>query len=161
MRSSPIRTTLLLTLILTACDSSEPSTVSCGIAAMTGPLVVLEAFGRGSALDAAPEVVPASLPVRLVAGPVLRGIVGKSDSTGWVIGAEGDLPDNAATGYGVLIVHDRIPRGVLVFDGLPVRGAAVIGSVALGDTIIPMLGVRVDPAAIADSACPVFPDSAR
>jgi hypothetical protein len=156
-----LRATFLLTLLLAGCDTSEQPSVSCGIAAMTGPLVVLEAFGRGSALDAAPDAVPAALPVRLVAGPVLRGIVGKSDSTGWVVGAEGDMPENAATGYGVLIVHDRIARGVLVFDGQPVRGAAVIGSVALGDTIIPMLGVRVDPAAIADSACPVFPDSAR
>lgn len=146
---------------LAACGPSDQPSVSCGIAAMTGPLVVLESFGRGNGLAAVPSSVPASLPVRLVAGPVLRGIVGKNDSTGWVVGAEGALPQDAATGYGVLIVHRGEAQGVLVFDGQPVAGATVLGSVALGDTIIPLLGVRVDPAAIADSACPVFPDSAR
>ena len=128
---------------------------------MTGPLLVLDAFGRGDALAGPPGTVPASLPVRLVAGPVLRGIVGKTDSTGWVVGAEGDVPHDAARGYGVLIVHEGAAEGVLVFDGQPVSGATVIGSLALGDTIVPLLGVRIDPRTIADTACPVFPDSAR
>ena len=155
------RLPLCLAAALAACGPSGRPTVSCGIGALTGPLVVLESFGKGNALETPPAEVPASLPVRLVGGPVLRGIVGKNDSTGWVIGAEGEMPSNTRPGYGVLIAHRGQARGILVFDGQPVAGAATIGSVALGDTIVPLLGVRIDPATIADSACPVFPDSAR
>lgn len=135
--------------------------MSCGIATLTGPLVVLESLGKGNALASPPSMVPASLPVRLVGGPVLRGIVGQPDSTTWLIGAEGEVPPGVRPGYGVLIVHGGVAQGVLVFEGQVIPGAAVIGSVALGAASLPLLGTRVDPREIADSSCPAFPDSAR
>src|SRR5690606_26102160 len=88
MRLPAVASQLTLAMVFAGGASSDQPSVTCGLAAMTGPLVVLEAFGRGNALDQPPATVPASLPVRLVAGPVLRGIVGKSDSAGWVVGAE-------------------------------------------------------------------------
>ncbi|MEO5824265.1 MAG: hypothetical protein ABIR59_00065 [Gemmatimonadales bacterium] len=122
---------------------------------------MLESFAKGNALASPPSIVPTSLPVRLVGGPVLRGIVGQPDSTSWLVGAEGQVPPGARPGYGVLIVHGGVAQGVLVFDGQVIPGAAVIGSLALGTAALPLLGTRVDPRAIADSACPAFPDSAR
>lgn len=122
--------------------------------------MVLESFGKGNALASPPSVVPTSLPVRLVGGPVLRGIVGQPDSTTWLVGAEGEVPAGAHPGYGVLVVHGGVAQGVLVFEGQVIPGAAVIGTVAVGSASVPLLGTRVDPREIADSACPAFPDSA-
>ncbi len=161
MRSSIGRAILSCSLLFTACGPSRGPSVSCGIATLTGPLVVLESFGKGNALSAPPSIVPASLPVRLVGGPVLRGIVGQPDSTTWLVGAEGEVPPAARPGYGVLIVHGGVAQGVLVFDGQVIPGATVIGKVAVGAASLPLLGTRVDPREIADSACPAFPDSAR
>lgn len=157
-----LRSLLVPVVLTTACASGDRPAVSCGIAALAGPYVVLEAFGKGNALDRPPGTTPASLPLRLVGGPVLRGIVGRVDSTGWVIGAEGDVPPGAAPGYGVLIVDQSgTAQGVLLFDGPVVPGAALLGSVGIRDTLLPLVGVRMNPAEMGDSACAVFPDSAR
>lgn len=156
------RNPLFLLAITAGCASGERPAVTCGIAALAGPYVVLEAFGKGNALDRPPSSTPASLPVRFVGGPVLRGIVGRVDSTGWVIGAEGEVPPSAKPGYGVLIVdRSGVAHGVLLFDGPVVPGAALLGSVGVRDTLLPLVGVRMNPAEIGDSACAVFPDSAR
>ncbi|MBA2292668.1 MAG: hypothetical protein H0W15_09455 [Gemmatimonadales bacterium] len=161
MQSSNGRVILCCALLAAACGPPRGPSVSCGIATLTGPLVVLESFGKGNALAAPPTIVPATLPVRLVGGPVLRGIVGQPDSTSWLVGAEGELPPDVRPGYGVLIVHGGVAQGVLVFDGQVIPGAPVIGTVALGSASLPLLGARVDPREIADSSCPAFPDSAR
>ncbi len=160
MRSSSGRTILCCSVLLAACGPPQGPSVSCGIATLTGPLVVLESFGKGNALAAPPSIVPSSLPVRLVGGPVLRGIVGQPDSLTWLVGAEGEVPPTARPGYGVLIVHGGVAQGVLVFEGQVIPGASVIGTVAVGTASLPLLGARVDPREIADSSCPVFPDSA-
>lgn len=161
MRSSNGHAMLCCSLLLAACGPPRGPSVSCGIATLTGPLVVLESFGKGNALAAPPSNVPTTLPVRLVGGPVLRGIVGQPDSLTWLVGAEGNVPPDARPGYGVLIVHGGVAQGVLVFDGQVIPGAAVIGTVAIGPASLPLLATRVDPREIADSSCPAFPDSAR
>ena len=38
---------------------------------------------------------------------------------------------------------------------------AALGRLAIGDTVVPLLGVRLDPAAIQNARCPIFPDSLR
>ena len=157
-----LRTPLIPLVLATACVGSDRPAVTCGIAALTGPYVVLEAFGKGNALDRPPTTAPASLPVRIGGGPVLRGMVGQSDSTGWVIGADGEVPASAAPGFGVLIVdRSGVARGVLLFDGPVVPGAASLGRVGIRDTMLPLVGVRMNPAEMGDSVCAVFPDSAR
>ena len=51
--------------------------------------------------------------------------------------------------------------GALVFEGVSIPGAPVLGDLTLRDTIIPLLGVRVDRRQIEDPKCPLFPDSTR
>jgi hypothetical protein len=49
--------------------------------------------------------------------------------------------------------------GVVVFDGPAVLGAPRLGTIALRDTIVPLLGVRLERDQIETSSCPIFPDS--
>jgi hypothetical protein len=50
-------------------------------------------------------------------------------------------------------------RGVLLYEGIPVEGAPEIGTVSLGDSTVPLIGIQLDPAKIEDPACPLFPDT--
>ncbi len=157
-------TTLLLAIAAaTACGkASAGGSVSCGIAALTGPLVVHEAFGQGRALDATPPVAPAALAVRFVAGPVHHGTVATAGPGRWAVVTNGIAPPGMRPGYGVLVVDlQGAARGVLVFEGAPVAGAPPLGTVAIGDTTLPLLGVQLDPADIERPDCPIFPDSSR
>jgi len=143
-----------------ACERGGTS-VSCGINALVRPLAVKNAFASGGALAATPEFAPAAVPVRLVAGPAWRGEV-VADSTGWHVTVRETVAAAASVGYGVLVIDQNdAPLGVLVFDGRVIRGAAQLGGVALRDTVVPLLGVRIDPAALQDARCPLFPDSLR
>ncbi len=151
-----------LMLFLAACSGSAGGSAACGIAALTGPLVAKEAFAKGNTLTAPPEVVPASLPLRIVAGPALRGNVASVDSLGWHLSSPDAVHADTPLGYGVLIVDRRGDvLGVLVFEGVAIPGAPLLGDLALRDTVIPLLGVRVNRAQIEDPKCPVFPDSTR
>ena len=153
---------LLAAVALAACSKSGGPSATCGIAALTGPLVVMNSFGKGNSLVTPPDSVPETLPVRLVAGPLVHGLVAKDASKGWVIGIEGQIPATARPGYGVLIVDFKgISHGILMFDGIAVPGAPELGTVSLRDTVLPLLGVRLDPRTIEDPKCPVFPDSVR
>ncbi len=147
-------------LLLPACNHS-PGSVSCGLDALTGPLTVKESFGRGNVLTAVPEVVPASLPVRMVAGPAWRSSV-TVDGIHWRVHTLGHVAKQLRPGYGVLVVDEgNAPLGVLVFEGRLIPGAYDLGTIAVGDTTVPLLGVRINPNAIGNPACPVFPDSLR
>ncbi|MGH7583181.1 MAG: hypothetical protein ACREL5_08160 [Gemmatimonadales bacterium] len=152
--------TALVAATQVGCERGGTS-VTCGINALVRPLAVKDAFASGGALAATPEFVPAAVPVRLVAGPAWRGDVG-TDSGGWRVTVRGTVAAAAPIGYGVLVVDQNdASQGVLIFDGRAVRGAARLGVVAMRDTVVPLLGVRVDPAALQDAKCPLFPDSLR
>ena len=120
-----------------------------------------QSFAEGQALTTVPEGTPAGLPIRLVAGPAWHGTV--SDSAGrWHVTTHGTVSKRASVGYGVLVVdfHSN-PLGVFAFDGRTIVGAPTLGTLAIGDTIVPLLGVRVSPAALKQTKCPFFPDSLR
>ncbi len=153
---------LLFLLSLAACGGGGGGSIACGIAALTGPLVAKEAFAKGNSLLAPPDSVPSSLPLRLVAGAAIRGHVTSVDSLGWHVSTPDVVSSEAPLGYGVLIV-DRQGHalGALVFEGAVIPGAPLLGDVTIRDTILPLLGVRIDPKKIEDPKCPVFPDSTR
>lgn len=149
-------------LFLAACGGDGGSSVTCGIAALTGPLVAKEAFAKGNTLVAPPDSAPASLPLRIVAGAALRGNVATVDSLGWHISTPDAVADGPPFGYGVLLV-DRKGEvlGALVFEGVPIPGAPLLGDITLRGVTLPLLGVRVDRRQIEDPKCPLFPDSTR
>jgi hypothetical protein len=151
----------LLVAVLSACGKPAGS-VTCGIVAFIGPLVVKESFGKGATLTTVPGAMPAALPVRLVAGRAWRGTVARDSTGGWLVTMHGTLSKQVRVGYGVLVVdyHDTA-LGVLAFDAQAIRGAPRLGTLAIGDTVVPLLGVRIDPATIQNPKCPVFPDSLR
>jgi hypothetical protein len=148
-------------LMLAAACTRTPGSASCGIEALTRPLAVKQSFAEGNVLTVVPDATPATVVVRLVAGPAWRGAVA-ADGSGWRVTTHGAVSARAHVGYGVLVVdfHDT-PLGVLVFDGRSVAGAPALGMLAIGDTVVPLLGVRIDPHVLQDPKCPVFPDSLR
>ena len=147
--------------VMAAACSRSSGSASCGIAALTRPLAVKQSFAEGNVLTVVPENAPRTLPVRLVAGPAWRGNVAVTDG-GWQITTIGTVAKEAHVGYGVLVIDFRnAPVGVLAFDGRAVAGAPGLGSLVIGDTVVPLLGVRMDPQSLQDPRCPVFPDSLR
>ncbi len=149
----------LLVLGLVGCHGSAGNP-ACGIAVLAAPSLILDGFNQaGQTLANAPEQLPGSLAVRMAAGPVVRGIVGRTDST-WVIGVDGPLPAEPKPGFGVLALDERARRvGVLLYQGSPIPGAPRIGRIALGPKMLPLIGVRVDLRRVDDPSCPLFPDS--
>lgn len=149
-------------LVLAACGGDRGNSVTCGIAALTGPLVAKEAFAKGNTLTAPPDSAPASLPLRIVAGAPLRGNVAAVDSLGWHLATPDAVADGPPFGYGVLLVDRRGDViGALVFEGVPIPGAPLLGDITLRGVTVPLLGVRVDRRQIEDPKCPLFPDSTR
>ncbi len=149
---------LALTTSLVACGKSAGSgSATCGIAALTGPLAVKDAFARGNMLEAIPDSVPATLPVRVVAGPLLDAFLKSRDSAGMAFTVEGKIPVGALPGYGVILVGPRnTPLGILLFDGRAVPNANVLGTVTVRDSALPLLGVRIDLKGYEDPKCPLF-----
>jgi hypothetical protein len=47
----------------------------------------------------------------------------------------------------------------MLYEGTPVEGAPQIGTVTVGATTLPLIGIQVDPSRIEDPRCPFFPDS--
>jgi hypothetical protein len=130
------------------------------LASLAGPTALLGQFTiPDQTLAAPPRNLPERLVVRLVAGPALPAIVGRSDSL-WVIGVEGRLPANVKPGFGVLVLdRSSKARGVMLFEGVPVEGAPQIGTVSVGNATIPLIGIQLDPSKIEDPRCALFPDS--
>lgn len=158
MRHPAALSAVALAFLLAACGKSSGSgSAACGIASLTAPLAVKEAFARGNMLDVIPDSVPSSLPVRVVAGPLIDGFLQHRDSTGLAFNIEGTIPAGAVPGYGVLLVDPQTrPIGILLFDGHAVAQARVLGSVTVRGTALPLLGIRVDLAAFQDPKCPLF-----
>ncbi|MBL8984941.1 MAG: hypothetical protein JNJ80_01635 [Gemmatimonadetes bacterium] len=145
-----------------ACSLSDRGT-RCGIAALAGPTMLLEEFTRpGRTLGELPTTgMPEVLPVRMAAGLVQRGLVGRTD-TAWVVGVDGPMPDKPVPGFGVMLVDPVVgPQGVLLYEGLPIPGAPTLGTVHVGTRIIPLIGLKTQAAAFQDARCPLFPDSLR
>ncbi|MEP6590032.1 MAG: hypothetical protein ABJC19_02510 [Gemmatimonadota bacterium] len=152
---------LVVCAALAGCGTSKSGSAACGISALTAPLVVLESFGKGNLLDQVPPVVPERVPVRFVAGAAVTGALA-TDSTGRLRLTVTEHPAGAPAGYGVLVVDGRYQvQGVVIYEGVAVPGATVLGQLLLPELTLPLLGVRLDPRTIADPRCPLFPDSLR
>lgn len=157
----PICRVLLLCLALAACGkSADRGNASCGLAALAGPTALLTQFSvPRQTLSAPPKALPERLVARVVAGPALPAIVGRTDSS-LVIGVEGAIPPTIKPGYGVLVLDTtERARGVMLFEGISVEGAPQIGTVSVGSTTLPLIGIQLDPVRIEDPRCPFFPDS--
>lgn len=150
---------LLLALLSAGCGSSSGN-AACGITALAGATVLLDQFATPrQTLSMAPVTAPEAIPVRVAAGPALRGLVGLADA-GWRVTVEGDLPPNSPPGFGVLVLDPAgTPRGVLLYSGLPVAGAPTIGQVVAAGEEVPLLGIRADIAGLEAPECVFFPDS--
>jgi hypothetical protein len=127
---------------------------------LAGPTALLTQFSvPRQTLSTAPAKLPERVVARVVAGPALPAIVGRADSQ-LVIGVEGTIPSTIKPGYGVLVLDTaEATRGVMLFEGTPVEGAPAIGTVNLGATTVPLIGIQLDPTRIEDPRCPFFPDS--
>ncbi len=113
-------------------------------------------------MTAVPDLAPKGLPVRLVAGPAWHGTIDPDGKGGWNVKTHGTVAREAHVGYGVVVFDDHDAAvGVLAYDGRSIRAASDLGTLAIGDTIVPLLGVRIDPALIQNAKCPLFPDSLR
>jgi hypothetical protein len=150
---------LTLLALLVGCGSAGRDT-GCGIAALAGPGLLLDEFNRpGRTLREGPEGMPETLVVRFAAGDAFRAVVGRSDS-GWIVGVEGEIPPPPSPGFGVLVVDPATgPSGVVVFDGPPIPGAPILGTVNAGAANLPLLGLQVPAAGFQAARCPLFPDS--
>ncbi|MEO7987642.1 MAG: hypothetical protein ABI766_14010 [Gemmatimonadales bacterium] len=147
-------------LLVSACGKSSGGGAACGLAALAGPTALLSQFGvEGQTLGTVPARLPERLVARVVAGPALPAIVGRTDAS-LVIGLEGEIPAAIKPGYGVLVLdQSEKARGVVVYEGLPVEGAPQLGTVSIGPTTLPLIGIQLDPSKIEDPRCPLFPDS--
>lgn len=154
-----LRRALLLLVGLAGCSHPAGGGMTCGLAALFGPLAILGEFSTaGQTLPTPPATLPARLTVRLVAGPVLPALVAR-DQAKWVIGVVGAPPPKFHAGYGVLVEDTaRQALGVVVYEGEIVRGAPVIGSVVLADSTVPLIGVSLLRSNVEDAHCPIFPD---
>ena len=134
----------------------------CGVAMLAGPTTLLTQFEvPNQTLGSPPQNLPERIVARVVAGPAVPAIVGRTDSM-LVIGVEGTAPSGNPVGFGVLVVdRQERPRGVMLYEGDPVEGAPQLGVVSIGATSAPLIGVEVDPAKVEDPRCPFFPDSVR
>ena len=114
---------------------------------------------EGQTLGTVPARLPERLVARVVAGPALPAIVGRTDAS-LVIGLEGEIPAAIKPGYGVLVLdRSEKARGVMIYEGLPVEGAPQLGTVSIGPATLPLIGIQLDPSKIEDPRCPLFPDS--
>lgn len=157
----PIRPLLPLLAALAACGKpAGRSEAACGLAALAGPTALLTQFSvPRQTLGAPPRRLPERLVARVVAGPALPAIVGRTDSM-LVIGVDGSVPPNVKPGYGVLVLDTtERARGVMLYEGTSVEGAPQIGTVTIGAATVPLIGIQLDPARIEDPHCPFFPDS--
>ena len=152
---------ILLILLVSACAGGSRTT-NCGIVGLAGPSLLLEEFARpGNTLGEVPENMPERIVARIAAGPAYSAVVGKTD-TSWVIGIEGLVPEQPRPGFGVLVVDPSLgAQGLLLYEGLPIPRAPILGTVNAGSLNIPFHGLRASIAAFQDPSCILFPDSLK
>jgi hypothetical protein len=155
-----MRRVLVFLLLTTACGRPQGGSAACGIAALAGPMAVLGEFSTpGQTMALPPDSLPGHMVARLVAGPALPALVGR-DQDRWMVGVEGQRPAKFSPSFGVVVADQRgRPLGILVYEAAMVRGAPILGHVAIADTTVPLIGIRMDPAHVQDPRCPLFPDS--
>ena len=151
---------LLVVLALPGCGDSS-GRAACGFSSVAGANLLLGAFATPNVtLSAPPRRVPATLPARVVAGPLYSAAMSRPDSL-LVATITADSAAHLSPGSGVLIQDTSgRTRGIVLFDAPPVAGAPVIGSVVIGARSAPLVGINVDPTPYQDARCPLFPDSA-
>jgi len=127
---------------------------------MAGATLLLEQFGvPNQTLSVPPASLPERMVVRLAAGPAYSAIAGRTGDK-LVIGMEGNLPAKVRPGSGVLVLDPAgKPRGVMLYESAPIRGAPELGSVAIDSVMVPLLGIQLPLERFEDSRCPFFPDS--
>ena len=105
MKAMRIRHVLPMLVALAGCGRpADRSRAACGLAALAGPTALLTQFSvPRQTLGAPPRLLPERLVTRVVAGPALPSIVGRTDSL-LVIGVEGVVPPAVKPGYGVLVL---------------------------------------------------------
>jgi hypothetical protein len=145
-------------LLLAGCADRE---AACRLAHLTGPLSVMEGFARGEGITEAPAIMPTRLVVRFLGGGTAAAVV-RHDTTGTPRLTIPPPPTGAPQPTWAVLVTDRTlaPLGVLLYDGPILPGYVEIGQVESGSFLLPLLGVRVDPAAVSDPRCPFFPPDA-
>jgi hypothetical protein len=160
MRSSAL--TLPVFLLLAGCSGGKTGNYGCGFSAVAGQSMLLDEFNRpGTVLSAAPQEIPAALPVRIALGPSFRSVTGRAD-TMLVVGVEGTLPAAPGVGFGVLVVSPQgTAEGVMLYEGSPIQGAPLLGTVNAGGRNLPLIGIRLDVTRFQKQSCPIFPDSLR
>ena len=148
-----------LSLLLAACGSRGGG-AACGFAGVAGANLLLGAFGEpNQTLSAPPRRLPATLPVRLVAGALYTADVVPGDSAVTVTLRDA-LPSGVIPGSGVLVKDSTgRTRGVVIYEAPPVAGAPHIGTVVSGALSVPLVGIQVDLSRFEDPKCPTFPDS--
>lgn len=151
-------TALAMVLLLPGCADPD---AACRLAHLTGPLSVMEGFARGEGITEAPALIPERLVVRFLGGGAVAAMV-QHDSTGRLRAVVPPPPADAPQPTWAVLVTDRTlaALGVILYDGPILPGYEEIGQVEAGSFLLPLLGVRVDPAAVADPRCPFFPASA-
>jgi hypothetical protein len=150
-----------LVLVVSACEGrAGGANPMCGLAMLAGPTRLLTEFQvPNQTLSAPPRALSERLVARFVAGPAAAAIVGRTDSL-LVIGVEATPPPGTRPGFGVLVVDPQErSKGLMIYEGDPVEGAPRIGSVSLGSSTLPLIGIQLDPARIEDPNCQFFPDS--
>jgi hypothetical protein len=152
------RLPLLLLVTAAAACGERPPGVACGISSLAGAVMILDQFSTpGQTLSSPPRSMPENLTVRVAAGPVVRGLVGRTDST-LVIGIDEPLPAAPIPGFGVLVLSaEGTVQGVVLFEGTSITQAPHLGTVQVEDRAIPLIGLRVNLARIEDPRCPLFP----
>ncbi len=150
---------LFLVATLAACTDPDEA---CRLTIVAGPMAVMEGFARGAGISEAPVDVPERLVARYLGGPAAVARVHRDSVTGGLaISTPPPDADTPSPGYAVLVTDRTLrPLGMLLYDGAVLPGYPEIGRVAVGGFVLPLLGVRVDPATVADPRCPLFPAEA-
>ena len=154
-----MRIPLLLVAALAACGKpADRGNAACGLAALAGPTALLTQFSvPRQTLSRPPTKLPERLVARVVAGPALPAIVGRSDSL-LVIGVEGTVPARIKPGYGVLVLDTaEQARGVMLYEGTPGRRGAADRHGDLGSATLPLIGIAARPRPHRGPALPVLP----
>ena len=148
--------------LVVACGGGKSGGYGCGLTSVTGQSLLLDQFNRaGTTLSSAPSDVPGVLPVRIALGPAFRAVTGRADSN-LIVGVEGTLPARPELGFGVLVVSPSgAAQGVLLYEGSPIHGAPLLGTVNAGAKNLPLIGLQADLSGFQEATCPIFPDSLR
>jgi hypothetical protein len=156
------RALILIPLALLAACGGGNRAGACGITAIAGATMLLQEFGvPEQTLSAPPSQLPPRVVARVAAGPAMEAVVGREQDGSLLIGVEGSLPSAIKPRFGVLIIDpSNHTRGVMLYESEPLKGAPVLGRVALDSLLLPLLGIQLDPGRFEEPACPLFPDSA-